>query len=199
MHLNTFVFNVRQVCKVTGGSGTYVRREKDYFSLDGAAFDLDVWHLRDALAQAQTADNPAERIPALRRAVEAYTGEFAEGCDYDWAEPYRQALRNQALDAAVDLAQALATTGEHDQAAQVLQNAITLHPYAEQLYQQAMRAHAARGDLTAVRTVRRTLTQHLAEIDAHPSDETVALADRLVATVQAQTPHRRSPRPGEET
>lgn len=199
MHLNTFVSNVRQVCKVTGGSGTYLLREQDYFSLDGDAFDLDVWHLRDALAQAQTADGPAERIAALRRAVEAYTGEFAEGCDYDWAEPYRQALRNQALDAAVDLAQALTATGEHEQATQVLQNAITLHPHAEQLYQQAMRVHAARGDLTAVRTVRRTLTQHLAEIDAQPSDETVALADRLVATVQAQTPHRRPSRPVEET
>ncbi|WP_213013862.1 BTAD domain-containing putative transcriptional regulator [Paractinoplanes toevensis] len=198
MHLNTFVFNVRQVCKVTGGSGTYVHREKDYFSLDGTAFDLDVWRLRDALAHAQTADGPAERIPALRRAVDAYTGEFAEGCDYDWAEPYRQALRNQALDAALDLAHALTTTGDHDQAADVLQTAIRLHPYAEQLYQQAMHAHAARGDLTAVRALRRTLTQHLAEIDAQPSDETMALADRLVASVQAQTPLRRTPRPAEE-
>ena len=199
MHLNTFVFNVRQVCKVTGGSGTYVLREKDYFSLDGDAFDLDVWQLRDALTQAQVTTDPAVRIAALRRAVDAYTGEFAQGCDYYWAEPYRQALRNQALDAALDLAQALTATGQHDQAAQVLQNAITLHPHAEQLYQHAMRAHAARGDLTAVRTLRRTLTQHLAEIDAQPSDETVALADRLVASVQAQAPHRRSPGPVQET
>ena len=195
-HLNTVVSNVRQVCKVTGGSGTYVHRAKDYFSLDGSAFDLDVWHLRDAITEARATDDPGTRIAVLRRAVDAYTGEFAHGCDYDWAEPYRQALRNQALDAAVDLADALTATGEHDQAADVLQAAMILHPYAEQLYQQAMRAHTARGDITAVRTVRRALTRQLAEIDAYPSDETVALADRLIASVQS--PQRRSPRRAEQ-
>lgn len=181
MHLNTFVTNVRNVCKVIGGSGTYLHRDKDLLSLEPAAFDLDVWRLRDALAIAETTTDAQQRIDALRTAVDTYTGEFAHGCDYDWAEPYRQALRTQALDAAGALADALVAAGRADEAADVLTTAIDVHPYAEELYRQAMRLHATRHDLDAVRQLHRTLTQRLCDLDAVPTDDTVALVDRLVA------------------
>ena len=47
------------------------------------------------------------RIAAWRAAVAEYRGEFAAGCDYEWIEPYREAVRQQYLDAALALADAL--------------------------------------------------------------------------------------------
>jgi hypothetical protein len=70
-----------------------------------------------------------------------------------------------------------------------------------------MRAHAALGHLDAIRTLRRTLTRRLAEIDAEPSDDSLTLADHLAdltpsprcAARETERPHdqriaRRRPR-----
>jgi hypothetical protein len=61
-----------------------------------------------------------------------------------------------------------------------------------------MRAHAALGQRDAIRTLRRTLTRRLAEIDAEPSDDSLALADHLIADLQRPTTPRR-PRRGPDT
>jgi hypothetical protein len=57
-----------------------------------------------------------------------------------------------------------------------------------------MRAHATLGHLDSVRTLRRTLTRRLAEIDAEPSDDSLTLADHLadLHRPHAQSPLRRS-------
>jgi DNA-binding SARP family transcriptional activator len=107
-------------------------------------------------------------------------------------------VRQQALDAFLALADALA--GSPAEQVTVLDAAIRHNPYTEELYQHAMRARAALGHLDAIRTLRRALTRTLGEIDAEPSDDTIALADQLVA--QVQRPGRRpdlrpAPRPGD--
>lgn len=69
--------------------------------------------------------------------------------------------------------------------------AIGHDPYAEPLYQQAMRLHAQLGEVEAIRRLRRTLTRRLADIDTESGEDTLALADRLVTDL-----HRpRRPRP----
>ncbi|MEV0811294.1 BTAD domain-containing putative transcriptional regulator, partial [Micromonospora sp. NPDC050200] len=95
--------------------------------------------------------------------------------------------RQEALDAHLALAAALA--GEPAQQITVLDAAIAHHPHHEALYQQAMRARAELGHLDAIRALRRRLTRALAEIDAEPDDDTLALSDRLVAQV------KRAPKP----
>jgi DNA-binding SARP family transcriptional activator len=100
------------------------------------------------------------------------------------------------LDAALALADLLADRPAEQLT--VLETAIGHHRYAEPLYQAAIRAHAALGQLDAIRAVRRTLTRRLAEIDAEPSDDSLALADRLVADLQQPGPPRR-PRRGPDT
>lgn len=194
-HLNLHATTLRQVCKATGGSNHYVHRIRDRFHLEPTAFDLDVWQLRDNIAKARGAVDPATRIAALRAAVAAYTAEFAQGCDYDWAEPYRQALAQQAMDASIDLAQDLSAAGDLDDARDVLAHAIGLHPDAERLYQDAMRVHAARGDVDGIRALRAALTRHLSGMETDPTDETLALADRLVAEARKhpKNPPRRPP------
>ena len=71
--------------------------------------------------------------------------------------------------------------------------AIRHNPYVEQLYRQAMRTRAALGQLDAVRILRRALTRALGEIDAEPADETIALAEQLVAGLR-HLGRRRAPR-----
>jgi DNA-binding SARP family transcriptional activator len=196
--LYTYVSNLRGVMRHTGGRGAYVNHPGQRYVLNPDAIDIDLWRMRAAIRDADRATDPRERLAALRVAVDTYGGHLAEGADYEWIEPYREAVRVQALDAYLALAEALADTPAEQ--VSVLETAIRHNPYAEELYQQAMRARGALGHLDAVRTLRRALTRALGEIDAEPSDETIALADELIA--QAQRPGRRpdlrpAPRPGD--
>ena len=56
------------------------------------------------------------------------------------------------------------------EAVQILHAAIGHDPYAEPLYQQAMRLHARLGEVPAIRDLRRALTRRLGEIDARAAD-----------------------------
>jgi DNA-binding SARP family transcriptional activator/LysM repeat protein len=189
--LHTFTSNLRRIAGLIAGGGTFLTVERKQYRLHRAAFDIDLWRLQDAVAEAAGAGDPAQQIAALRRAVDAYTAPLADTSrGYDWAEPYRENIRRQALNAALTLADLL---DDHDQALTVLGTAMTHHPHAEDLYRCAMRRHGQRGDLDAVRQTHRTLTQALEELDAEPSDETIELLDDLLAG------QRRRPRPAAST
>jgi DNA-binding SARP family transcriptional activator len=196
--LHTYVSALRKTLRHTGGPGTYLTHPAHRYALNPDTVDVDLWRMRHALREAaQTTDDQA-RVAALRRAVATYAGPLAHDFDYEWIEPYRQAVRQQALDACLALADAL--QGQPTETLAVLEAALRHNPHAEPLYQAAMRAHAALGHLDAIRTLRRTLTRHLAEIDAEPSDDTIALADHLVAGLQRPTRRsgpRPAPRPGD--
>jgi DNA-binding SARP family transcriptional activator len=154
--------------------------------------------MHDALRDAQTADTDHDRRAALRRAVDTYTGHLADGADYEWIEPYREATRRQALDAYLALADTL--TSNPAEQITVLDAAIRHNPHTEQLYQQAMRARAALGHTDAIRTLRRTLTRALDDIDAEPSDDTITLADQLITHAQRpgnRPPLRSAPKPSD--
>ncbi|MEU2610663.1 BTAD domain-containing putative transcriptional regulator [Micromonospora sp. NPDC007271] len=183
--LHTYVSDLRAVLRRHAGPGTYLTRPHHRYHLNPERFDIDLWRLHAAI---RATGSRAERVRALRRAVDSYRP-LAEGCDYEWLEPHRHAVQREALDAVTTLLEELAD--QPDQQAAVCDTALPHHPYSEDLYRQAMRAHAAVGNLDAIRALRRTLTRRLAEIDAEPSDDTLALADRLIAEVRA----RRGPRP----
>jgi two-component SAPR family response regulator len=189
--LNTYVYNLRVNLKRAGGPATYVGPPDQGYPLNRDALDIDLWNMQAAIAEADTATDAQTRIDALRRAVACYTGPVAEGRDYPWIEPYREAVRRQAIDAHLALVAAL-TDNQPQEAVQVLHAAIGHDPYAEPLYQQAMRLHARLGDIDAIRDLRRTLTRRMAHIDAEPGDDTLALADRLVTDLQRR-PRRTRP------
>jgi DNA-binding SARP family transcriptional activator len=189
--LNTYVYNLRVNLKRAGGPAVYVAPPDQRYALNREACDIDLWRMQAAIAEADTATDPHVRIAALRHALACYTGPLAQDCDYEWLEPYREAVRRQALDAHLTLVAAL-TDDQPGEAATVLHTAIGHDPYAEPLYQQAMRLHARLGDIDAIRDLRRTLTRRLAHIDAEPGDDTLALADRLIGDLQRRP---RRPRP----
>ncbi|WP_446686803.1 BTAD domain-containing putative transcriptional regulator [Plantactinospora siamensis] len=180
--LHTYVYNLRRVLKSTGGPATYLSHPDRRYILHRDAVDADLWRMSDAIDEANRASDPADRVAALSRAVAAYQGPLAAGKGYEWIEPYREAVQRQATDATLALAEALAD--QPAQAIGVLTTALGHHPYAEPLYQAAMRAHAALDDAAAIRDLHRQLARHLDEIDAEVSDETTALARRLVDRVQ---------------
>jgi DNA-binding SARP family transcriptional activator/nucleoid-associated protein YgaU len=180
--LHTYVSDLRSVMRRVGGPATYLTHPHQRYTLNPDVVDVDLWRMRAAIREAHQAGDPRQRIDALQQAVDAYRGPLADGADYEWAESYREAIRQQALDAHLALADALAD----DPAAQarVLEAAIGHSPYSEHLYQRAMRIRAALGHLDAIRTLRRALDRALAEIDAEPSDDTITLADELIADLQ---------------
>ncbi|MEV0217519.1 BTAD domain-containing putative transcriptional regulator [Micromonospora sp. NPDC050695] len=190
--LYTYVSDLRTIMRRTAGRGTYLTHPHQRYVLNRDAVDVDLWRMRAAIRDANQATDPAERLAALRRAVDTYQGHLADGADYEWIEPYREAVRQQALDAYLALVDALADNPAEQLT--VLDAAIGHNPYAEELYQQAMRARAALGHLDAIRSLRRALTRALGEIDAEPSDDTITLADQLVAQVQRPA-HRPDLRP----
>jgi DNA-binding SARP family transcriptional activator len=193
--LHTYVYSLRKTLHRCAGPGTYLEHPAGRYALNPAAVDIDLWAMRAALTEADTAATPAARTAALRRAVAAYPAPLAEGCDYEWIEPHREAIRRQALDAHLALADALADTPAD--ALAVLTAAIGHDPYAEAAYQQAMRAHAALGQPDAIRALRRTLTRRLEEIDAEPNDDTLILANHLTTSppprLQSTPQDRESP------
>lgn len=185
--LHTYTYNLRQVLTHTGGPGTYLDHPKQRYVLTTQALDVDLWTMRAALRDADTAPDPATRTAALRHAVACYTGPLAQHSDYEWAEPYRQAIRREALDAHLALARELAHEQPYE-ALRVLADAIGHDPYAEAVYRETMLLHAQLGDIDAIRATRHELTRKLNDIDAEPGDDTLTLADRLVSDLAQPAP-----------
>ncbi|WP_425759426.1 AfsR/SARP family transcriptional regulator [Micromonospora sp. DT231] len=183
--LHTYVSALRKTLVRTGGPATYLTHPSRRYALNRDVLDTDLWRMRAALRDAALATTDADRTAALQRAVDAYDGTLADGFDYEWIEAYREGIRRQALDAHLALA---AATPDPTQALTVLEAAMRHDPYAEATYHQAMRAHAALGHLEQVRSLRRALTRRLDEIDADPSEDTLRLADQLIADLRRQTP-----------
>ncbi|OKI45729.1 hypothetical protein A6A27_37960 [Micromonospora sp. CB01531] len=192
--LYTYVSGLRAVLRHTAGAGGHVTHPDHRYLLNRDLLDVDLWRMRAAIRDAAQTIDPHTRTAALRRAVDAYTGPLAEGWNYEWVESYRQAIRQEALDASLALTDAL--TGQPAQQLTVLDAAITHHPHHEALYQAAMRARAELDDAGGIRALRRTLTRRLGEIDAEPSDDTLALADRLITDLSGHGRFAGSHRPG---
>ncbi|MEH0931428.1 BTAD domain-containing putative transcriptional regulator [Micromonospora sp. CPCC 205558] len=183
--LHTYVSALRKTLLLTGGPATYLTHPSRRYALNRDALDTDLWRMRAALRDAALATTDADRTAALQRAVNAYDGTLADGFDYEWIEAYREGIRRQALDAHLALA---AATTDPTQSLTVLEAAMRHDPYAEAVYQHAMRAHAALGHLEQIRSLRRSLTRRLDEIDAEPSEDTLRLADQLIADLRRQKP-----------
>jgi DNA-binding SARP family transcriptional activator len=147
--------------------------------LDPTVVEVDLWQFQDLLARAPTA-SPCEREGMLREACALYTAPLAEGCDYDWVEPYRERVRQQAVDAHLLLADVL-VGAQPQQAIQVLDGAIAIDRYNEELYRRAMRLRHQIGDTDGVRALHRALRLALADLDSEPNPTTTRLLDELTA------------------
>src|SRR5205814_8806415 len=139
----------------------------EQYALNRDTVEVDLWRMQAAISAAQAADAASDRdarVAALREAVACYSGPLADGRDYEWVEPFREAVRQQAVDTHLAL---VAAIGDDDpaEAVAVLCAAIEHDPHNEPLYQQAMHLYARLGDVDGIRELRRALTRRLAEVD----------------------------------
>jgi DNA-binding SARP family transcriptional activator len=186
--VHTNASNLRHVLGRAGGPlpGGYVlkRGASARYRLDPATVEVDLWRLRDLLTRAQLASVPA-RTDLLREACEAYAAPLAAGCDYDWAEPHRERVRQWGTEAHLLLAEDLLAT-DPQAASDLLDKAIGLDRYNEQLYRKAMHARHALHDADGIRALLRAITKALSDLDAEPADATVELAAQLRASLETR-------------
>jgi Bacterial transcriptional activator domain len=132
--LNTYVYNLHQQLRATGGPGTYITHTpRGHVMIDPDRVDSDLWRLHHHLHNAAAATDTDHRITELRAAVAAYTGPLAADHDYFWIPPIPEATRRQAIDAHLTLADLL--TGTDPAAAIiVIEQAISHDPCNETLY-----------------------------------------------------------------
>jgi DNA-binding SARP family transcriptional activator len=171
-----------------------VLNTKGHYRLNPDLVDVDFWRVQDAAARAKATTTPAERLPALREALDHYHGVLAADREYDWIDHPRTHTRQLGLALYLTLAAA-----DPDHAAQHLDAACNLDPYNEDAAQQAIRAHTQNGNTDAVRHRLRCLRIALAEIDETPSADTEALAhellDRPIRSSRTPVASRRADRP----
>src|SRR5439155_7824531 len=129
--------------------------------------------LNAAVDQAHTAVDPTAHTTALRTTINLHTGPVADGYSWLWLAPYRETTRRHVLDAYVALAEAEA---DPHAALALIQDAICLEPYNEDIYQHAMRIHARLASADGVRRPLRALTERLADLEVRISPQTQQLA-----------------------
>jgi DNA-binding SARP family transcriptional activator len=186
--VHTNASNLRHVLGRAGGPITagYVlkRGVSARYRLDPTTVDVDLWRLQDRLSRAQLASAPA-RTELLAEACDLYIAPLAEGCDYEWVEPHREKARRWGTEAHLLLADDLLES-DPQAASDLLDKAIGLDRYNEELYRKAMHARHATGDADGIRALLRALTKALADLDAEPAETTVDLAAKLRTSLEQQ-------------
>lgn len=151
--MHTAASNLRHLLAGAAGGdpGDYVVKERGRYRLNPRAVEVDLWRLHSACARAAAAAEPPARLAALREACQAYRGELAEGCDYEWITADRQGARVLGVDAHASAAAAVADS-DSGEAARLLRAAVEHDPLNEEVCRQAMRAYARVGDAEAIRS-----------------------------------------------
>ncbi len=151
------------------------------YRIDSNLIDVDLWRFQSALASAdqalRTGDQAAMR-DALARAADCYQGPLAEDTSYEWAEPYREQIRRQAVDALTRLA-GMHEPAESEQALAILDCALTHDPINEQLHQRIMTIQARLGRADAIHRTLRLLETRLGDLGMTASQDTYAVAAEL--------------------
>jgi len=153
------------------------------YRLDPLQVEVDLWHLHAAIERAASAVDPDTHTGALRDVIQLHTAPIAAGEDWLWAIPYREATRRHVLDAYTELADAEA---DPRAALDLIQQAISLDPYSEDLYQRAMRLHAALNSPDGVHRSLRAITERLAQLDDTVSAQTRQLAADLLTKLDVR-------------
>jgi DNA-binding SARP family transcriptional activator len=120
----------------------------DRYRLSPQHVDVDLRYLTAAIEQAATAVDPDAHTRALHDIVGLYTGDVAGGESWLWLAPQREAIRRHVLDASTRLAD---TETDTRAGLALIQEAIGIDAYNEDLHQRAVRMHAAPGSVDGVR------------------------------------------------
>jgi predicted ATPase/DNA-binding SARP family transcriptional activator len=174
--LHDTLYRLRQAL----GDSQWVVYENGRYSFNRAlTYWYDVETFRHNLAQAQ--QEPAQAIAHLQAAVQLVQGEFLAGTAVgDWSLPLREGLRQQYLNALLQLGELLFAGGRLVQAAGVYRQAIAHDNLLESAHRELMRCYLALGRPGEAAQQYRLLVQLLAdELGVAPARETSALFAKL--------------------
>lgn len=178
--LNTSLSRLRRaVSKATEGTLCEITslRESHYL-LNPELVDVDYWHFSDAVMARRAAATERERVAALRRIVDSYGGQLADGLDTEWIDAARNVTSRDAIDAVAALARAVVDS-DPEYTLDLLETARAFDAYNELLYRDIMRLQGRLGHLDAIPRTLSLLTARLSEINERPSRVTIELASRL--------------------
>ncbi|MCI0686515.1 MAG: hypothetical protein L0Y54_04645 [Sporichthyaceae bacterium] len=180
--LNPTISRVRALLRTHTGlpEAAFITNTNGRYRLDPELIGVDIWAFTDTLAAAPPGDHP-DRAAALEAATALYTGTFADGLDYDWAIAPAEDLRLQAAAALAELA-ILTEPTDPQRAVAVLEHALQVDGYNEQLYQRTMRLQTRLGQPDAARRTYWQLENRLFQLDLQPSPETERLRAELIGT-----------------
>ena len=143
--------------------------------LAAGAVELDVDRLEHLAA--------GEDWPA---AAELVVGEFLEGFGVpdatafeDWLATEREHWRRRGVDVLLRSADALARAARAEAAADVAARALAIEPVSEPAFRTVIRCMALAGDRAGALELADRFETRLAELDAEPGRETVAMIDRV--------------------
>jgi DNA-binding SARP family transcriptional activator len=127
-----------------------VERRFDAYRLGGpAVIWTDVEQFERSRAGGQLAERRGDRAEALRcleAASQLYGGEFLADEPYaDWAVPFREALRLDAVDALSALVERYAEQGAYGPASVLARRSLTIDPCNEAVHRRLMTCYAATG------------------------------------------------------
>jgi DNA-binding SARP family transcriptional activator len=189
----TTLGNLRSSLKLVSGQpdAAAVQWTGTHYRIQADLFDCDTWRFQAALDRATHHDDPAAQAAALEEAVACHRGDLLQGSGAIWVEPSREDLRRRTIDALVHLAELHQEADNTEAALHAIERAITLDPYAEDLYRHAMRlyAHLSRPD--GVRRTLRHLENRLEELDVDLDEVTSRLAEKLLAQASEDLPTKK--------
>jgi DNA-binding SARP family transcriptional activator len=166
-------------------AGDPITRTGERYHLNPHHIDVDLWHLNNAIDHATTTIDPTQHTTALQQVIHTNTATLAEGHNWLWLAPYREATRRHLIDAHTQLANT--TTNPHT-ALTYIQAAIRIDPYNEALYQHAMHLHATLNNPNGIHHTLHALTQHLNQLEISISPETQHTATQLLDALHTRHP-----------
>lgn len=159
--LYTTISELRRTIRDATGT-TPISHTDDRYHLD-PDLDIDLWHLQHAVRHAATA--VTGRTTALRQVIDQYSGPLADSYTWPWLDPHREALRRHIVDAHLALAD---THTDPRQTLAILQDAMRVDPYNEELHQRAARTLTELDDHSAATNLLHTYTHRLTEAGLPP-------------------------------
>jgi DNA-binding SARP family transcriptional activator/nucleoid-associated protein YgaU len=183
---HTTLHNLRKDLR-TGSGIDPISYAEERYRLDPQHVDVDLWRLTTAVAQAAVAVDPDAHRQSLHEIVRLYTGDIADGESWLWLVPEREATRRDILDAYTHLAD---TETDPRAALGLIQNAIRIDPYSEDLHRRAMQLHASLGSADGVRRTLAAITERLAQLDVEVTSETRRAAADLLDQLEARRRHQ---------
>jgi two-component SAPR family response regulator len=151
---------------------------------------VDAWYFEDLVNQVKSAPDPMTDVNQLSQALAIY-GDHFDGQQEGNATTivYAEKLKNLWIVSVTDLGTALTQSGKHQQAADLLQEALALDDTAEPFYYSLMNVLSAQGRPAEALFTFNRCRNVMVKLGMEPSEKTTTLYHRLQAAQSASGSH----------